>query len=232
MKKHIIIQILFFFLISSPIFACQPCLGTPLNLEETVDRADLIIVGHKIDDGQQSSSREDIDILIPELIQVRILEILKGSTQSTEIKVRSFYGMCAYGIVLNDNRNYLILLSNVSETEEELYSSVDGDCAEKSYLVLNNQVDIKGQNISLDDFASKHSLIRTTLDDRTQTKDTTNNQNNFPTDTSNDIVQDQGSYLNDREEESNSFSQYYFIILTSISFLTILYVFLKIRRKK
>ncbi len=71
--------------------------------------------------------------------------------------------MCPYGIIINDDKNYLIFLERVQsieDTKEVVYSSVDGGCPGLStYLIENNQIDLNGQKLSLEDFASKYSLI-------------------------------------------------------------------------
>jgi hypothetical protein len=223
------ILILTLFSIYSPVFACQPCAST-LNLEQSIAKSDLIIVGQKVADGPRSDFGEGYGG--SDWIEVRVIETLKGSAPSVKIKINSWDAMCAYGIIVNDDRNYLMLL----QKRENFYDAVDYGCAEKSYLVENSQVDLNGQKISLENFISKYGLIKTTINNQTQTKDSTNNQQNFQTDTikkdgSNDkVIQNQD--LNNKTVKVNNFKPYYYIIPTFLIFVILIYVLLKIVRKK
>jgi hypothetical protein len=237
--KKIMKQLFFFILILtlfsiySPVFACQPCAST-LNLEQSIAKSDLIIVGQKIADGPGFC--KDCIAGGSDWIEVKIIETLKGSTPSTKIKINSWDGMCAYGIIINDNRNYLMLLQKRDSGGESFYDAVNFGCAEKSYLVENNQIDLNGQKISLENFISKYGLIKTTINNQTQTKDSTNNQQNLQTDTikkdgSNDkVIQNQD--LNNKTVKVNNFKPYYYIIPTFLIFVILIYVLLKIVRKK
>jgi len=234
MKKFIFsISILALFLVSSPVFACEPCAST-LNIEQTINKSDLIIVGQKITDGPRSDFGEGYDG--SDWIEVKIIETLKGSAPSAKIKINSWDAMCAYGIIVNDDRNYLMLLQKKDNAGENFYDAVDYGCAEKSYLVENSQVDLNGQKISLENFASKYSLIKTTIDNQTQTKDSTNNQQNFPTDTtkkdgSNDnVVQNQD--LNNKTVQIKNLNPYYYIIPAFLILVILIYILLKVARKK
>ena len=234
MKKFIFsISILALFLVSSPVFACEPCAST-LNIEQTINKSDLIIVGQKITDGPRSDFGEGYDG--SDWIEVKIIETLKGSAPSAKIKINSWDAMCAYGIIVNDDRNYLMLLQKRDNAGENFYDAVDYGCAEKSYLVENSQVDLNGQKISLENFASKYSLIKTTIDNQTQTKDSTNNQQNFPTDTTkkdgsnNNVVQNQD--LNNQTVQIKNLNPYYYIIPAFLILVILIYILLKVARKK
>lgn len=156
-KLFIFAAIIFsFFFISSPAFACEPCAKT-LNLEETIKKADLIIVGQKVADGPRSDFSEGYGG--SDWIKVKIIKTLKGSAPSAKIKVNSWDTMCPYGIIVNDSRSYLMLLQKkISSEESYQYDAVDFGCAEKSYLIENNQVNLNGQEITLENFASTYGL--------------------------------------------------------------------------
>jgi len=138
--KRIIIPISIFLFLTSSVYACEPCLET-LNLDETVGRADLIIVGQKIKDGPPSGPEGDVIDYGPDWIEVKILEILKGETSEEIIKVNSWSAMCSYGIVIDD-RDYVMFLEyrSVKESsplldEDYTYNAVNYGCAEKTILI-------------------------------------------------------------------------------------------------
>jgi hypothetical protein len=156
-KKFIFIAAIFsFFFVSPPAFACEPC-SNSLSFDETLSKADLIIIGQKVAEGPRSDFGEGYGG--SDWIEVKVIEILKGSIPNKEIKINSWDAMCPYGIVVDDNRNYLMLLQKKATPGEDYqYDSVDSGCAERSYLVENNQIDLDGQKTSLEDLASKYGL--------------------------------------------------------------------------
>ena len=170
MKKIFFITgiILFVLITTSIVYACEPCTNT-LNFEETVNKSDLIIVGQRIGEGPRSDFGEGYGG--PDWIKVRIIEILKGSSQDTMIKVNSWDAMCSYGIIINDNKNYVMLLQERESIEEEFqYDAVDFGCAQKTYSVENNEIDFEGNKISIDEFTNKlgSQATRKILDNKSQ----------------------------------------------------------------
>lgn len=126
------------------ILACLPCPNT-LNLQETINNSDLIIVGQKISDiGNDTFSGS------PEGMKVRVIETLKGSSEKGELNIVYLYGMCGYGIYLNDNKEYVLFLEGVEAGVENYdYTSVNWGCSIKNLIVENNQVEYEGQKISI-----------------------------------------------------------------------------------
>ena len=148
MKKIFIIAgIIFSFLFAvSIVYACEPCPST-LNFEETVEKSDLIIIGQRTD---FSSNEQDSFETLPDSINVKIIEILKGNTNQNQITVNSWDGMCGYGIVV-DNKEYVILL----QERDNMYDAVDFGCSVKTFSVDNGLVDFNGDKISIDEFTNK-----------------------------------------------------------------------------
>ena len=214
MKKILIfIAVIFsFFFMSSSAFACEPCPNI-LNFEETVNKSDLIIVGQKISDGSKSDFG-------PAWIEVKIIETLKGFTQGTKIKVSSWYGMCPYGIIIDDNKNYLILLQKAENAGENIdYTPVDWGCSQKTYLVENSQIDLSGEKISLENLASKYGLL-------VPKKAVENNG-----------VQIKGSNKNQTKDSTGGITQKqsltpYYIIFVLVVLAILVFVLLKIIRKR
>jgi len=140
-------------LITSPVYACIPCRKT-LNFYETAQKADLIIIGQKIDEDFINTFYNKK----PEWTKVKILEIIKGDTSANEIRVKSWYGMCAYGIVLLDKNPYVIFL----QKGKDMYYPVNTGCAIKYFKVEGENVYFqeesltnKIQKISIDELVRK-----------------------------------------------------------------------------
>lgn len=150
MKKILLfVGIIYVIIFLAPLnYACEPCLET-LDLQETVNQSDLIVVGQRTDyplDGEESFPG-------PETINVEIKRTLKGFSEETQIKVHSWSGMCGYGIVVDD-KDYVMFLQKIdSYLPEAQYDAVNFGCAVRTFSVENEMVDFDGKNISLEEFA-------------------------------------------------------------------------------
>ena len=118
-----------------------------MNFEETVEKSDLIIIGQRTD---FSSNEQDSFETLPDSINVKIIEILKGNTNQNQITVNSWNGMCGYGIVVDD-KEYVMLL----QEKDNMYDAVDFGCSVKTFPVDNGLVDFNGDKISIDEFTDK-----------------------------------------------------------------------------
>lgn len=123
-----------------PAFACTPCPST-LSLAETIDRADLIVVGSRVGDGPMADSG-------PDWIEVQPAEILRGEAGQGRLRVNSFDGMCGYGIVVERNAPTVMLL----QREGEMYDAVASGCSVSQLPVEGDAVSIDGEAVPLDDF--------------------------------------------------------------------------------
>ena len=131
---------------AAPLLACQPCrIEDSLNLKQTIEGADLIAVGNRIFDKSKPLEKE------PSLIKVQFNRILKGKVSENQARVKSYSGMCPYGIVLPDAGDYVLFLSALGD--ENLWGAVDR-CSVKS-LKLSGK---KDKTVLLDNGATKISL--------------------------------------------------------------------------
>lgn len=129
-------------------FSCQSC-RAKLNYQETVRQADLIIVGKKVAD-EGPMVREGRGHSRPEGGKIKIFRVLKGKTSRDTIDVRCMYGMCGYGICLQDDSLYVIFLFAVkSEGGGYDYTSVHSGCAVKYYRVVDESVVMDGETIPM-----------------------------------------------------------------------------------
>jgi hypothetical protein len=134
-------------LLSAAAFACQPCEST-LNLEQSAGKAELIIVGERLD----FSPKE----VRPQSIKVRVVNILKGKAERKKIVVRSWYQICPYGIIVDDQRFVMFLSKSVEMPG--MYEAVDGGCGVKTLSVQNKEVVVEGKRMSLAELREKYKL--------------------------------------------------------------------------
>lgn len=149
MKKIIFILIGFIVisLLSVPVLACEPCPENKiLNFEQTAQKADLIIIGQKVSDGPSTKSYGSNFSGGPEWIKVKVLEIIKGDTKDQKIQIKSWYGMCAYGIIINDNKPHVIFLQKCNKQ----YCAVNSGCAIRTFPVEGNIISFQETELSKD----------------------------------------------------------------------------------
>jgi hypothetical protein len=120
--------------------ACQPC-QSKLDLEQSLKKADLVIVGKRID--------YDPEEKMPSTIKVNIIKVLKGEIKEAQIEVKSWYGMCGYGIVVDDQIYVMILIK--SSEMQGVYTTVNGGCSVTQLLVKSNKVSVGGKSMSVED---------------------------------------------------------------------------------
>jgi hypothetical protein len=135
-------------LLSAAAFACRPCEST-LNLEQSAGKAELIIVGERLD----FSPKE----VRPQSIKVRVVSTLKGEAGRKKIVVRSWYRrVCPYGIVVDDRRYVMFLAKSVEMPGK--YEAVEEGCGVKTLSVRNNEVLVDEKRMSLAEFREKYKL--------------------------------------------------------------------------
>jgi len=120
--------------------ACQPC-RSKLDLEQSLKQADLVIVGKRIDYDPAEKK--------PPIIKVNVIRVLKGEIKEAQIEVKSWYGMCAYGIVVDD-QVYVMLLKKPFKMQGA-YTTVNGGCSVTKLLVKSNRVSVDGRSMSIVD---------------------------------------------------------------------------------
>jgi len=134
-------------LLNATICACEPC-GSSLNLDKSLAGADLVVVGKRLD--------YDADEVQPQSIKVRVLSVMKGEIAGETINVRSWYGMCPYGIIVDD-QTYLMILKKSSEMPG-MYEPVAYGCSVRTLLVKSDTVTVDGEKMSLEQLRSKYKL--------------------------------------------------------------------------
>ncbi len=124
--------------------ACQPC-PKVLSLAETVQKADLVIVGKNL----TKRTQPDTEPGGPDEIDVWIIRTLLGEETKKTIRVNSWDGMCPYGIVADGGHNVMLL-----KRQQDKYDAVESGCSVKTYPVKNGIVDVEGTEMSLQNFTA------------------------------------------------------------------------------
>jgi hypothetical protein len=128
--------------------ACEPCSkDASMKFEETARAADLIIIGQRYDFSPDELTH---GVGGPETIRVKVRRIFKGEETREEVSIKSWSGMCPYGIILNDNAEHVIFLKKSGDT----YRAVDM-CSVKDYAVKDGMVEFGKEKIAVEDFQLK-----------------------------------------------------------------------------
>lgn len=156
MRNTIILGIAILFMlygISSQSYACQPC-AKILSFEESVKEADLIIIGQKISKGPRSDFGDGYGG--PEWIEVEIKQVLRGKMSAARIKVNSWDAMCPYGIIAENDKDYVMLLKQREVTHEDYqFDAVNYGCGVKTYVLDGDHINFDGEKISVINFKKK-----------------------------------------------------------------------------
>jgi hypothetical protein len=145
-------------LISPDIDACEPCFKT-LSLEETIQQADLIIVGEKTANGPSVGMDHYPDA--SDWIEIRIFDILKGQEEEEYIRVNSWNGMCGYGIVIAEGKYVIFLEQRKDDREVYQYDAVNNGCSIKIYPMEGEIVVLEDERISVEEFVGKLKKVLT-----------------------------------------------------------------------
>ncbi len=135
-------------------YACEPCFQE-IDLSGSIAEADIIAVVQRDYDPFVTIDR-------PETIDLRLSSLLKWSIATGHtVTVSSRVGMCPYGIIIDDDRDYLVLL----ETGNDVYRAVHQWCGVGVLPVVDGKVQSDGKEIDLQTFAQSRWLTLTPLDD-------------------------------------------------------------------
>ena len=92
----------------------------------------------------------------PTWIEVEVKQVLYGKEEKKQIRVPSWSGMCGYGIVINDSKDYVLILKKQEDASGQyLYDTVNYGCGAKQYIIERNFVNFNEEKIPLGDFVKK-----------------------------------------------------------------------------
>ena len=162
---------LFVALAPAAALACEPC-GSRLDLPRSLEKAGLVAVVRR---PEGARPLHDLDNN-PPCDELLVERVLKGEFKGERLWVRSFYGMCPYGIILGGGRHVVLLArpsaeehafhaSNVEgeceaalDKGEGFYAAVGLGCAVKSLAVTEGSVEAEGVQLTLEEFRDKYGL--------------------------------------------------------------------------
>ena len=131
-----------FFLQPTALFACEPCVRI-LPFEETARQADLIVIGQRTNYSPTEAHQRQG----PDEAEIRVIRVLKGNYAAKQLRADAWYGMCAYGLAVDD-KLYVMFLSR----KPEGYRTVDGGCSLHVLPVEDNTVLLNKLKIPMVDF--------------------------------------------------------------------------------
>lgn len=150
-RKLLLIPALILFslvLMQGEAVACEPCTkDASMKFEETARNSDLIIVGQRDDFSPDELTH---GLGGPENIRLKIVRVLKGTEERAEVTVKSWSGMCPYGIIINDNSQHVVFLKKSGDN----YRAVDM-CSVKDYAVKDGLVEFGKEQITVEDFKAR-----------------------------------------------------------------------------
>ena len=151
------------------VHACEPC-GTTLDLRHSLEKADLVVVAKRPAVPKQPENPANG----PACDELLVEGVLKGEFEGERLRVRSWYGMCPYGIILNEGTYVVLLRKAVSheydlarydsecgqalKRKPELYSAVEEGCAVRHLAVESGSVEAEGVKLTLEEFKGKYGL--------------------------------------------------------------------------
>lgn len=151
--------------------ACEPC-GSTLDLPRSLGKADLVVVAKRPAVPKQPENPAGG----PACDELLVEGVLKGEFEGEKLRVRSWYGMCPYGIILSEG-TYVVILGKASVSDYEshaadpeggckaalakkegLYVPVGHGCAVKALAVASGLVEAEGVKLTLEEFRDKYGL--------------------------------------------------------------------------
>jgi hypothetical protein len=152
------------------VYACEPC-HFNLTLRHSLAEADLVLVVKRAEAPKGAPPRG----AEPQCDELSVEEVLKGDFKGERVRVRSFYGMCPYGIVLGEG-TYVVILKKATPSDYEvsgdetaacgdaparkagLYVAVGGGCAARVLAVEDGAVEAEGRKLTLGEFRDHYGL--------------------------------------------------------------------------
>ncbi|ESQ77514.1 hypothetical protein [Asticcacaulis sp. YBE204] len=126
-------------------WACQPC-QERLPLADSIARADLIAVVEATSNVPDNPQGED------KYITVAVERSLKGKSGSKTISVRSWHGMCPYGLFMTKGSRAVVLLTGSGSG----YESLSAVCGAGGFGISDGKVTVEGEALTVDAFATKY----------------------------------------------------------------------------
>ncbi|MDD3370660.1 MAG: hypothetical protein PHE27_02420 [Alphaproteobacteria bacterium] len=121
-----------------------------MSIAESIEKADAVIVAERTTESE-GEAKGDLSAL-PPFIDIDVLDILKGNVPEHKIRVKSFSGMCPYGIYFQKGTKAVVILAH----RQSYYDAVAGHCSVRVLPYDGEKVVAEGKGMSLRDFAQKY----------------------------------------------------------------------------
>lgn len=151
--RHII-PVIMMCVFASSALACEPCVARR-SLERSVAQATVIVWVRNEDQNSKGNLRSG-----PDYVDLNVKKVIKGHPDSDYVRVRSWYGECAYGAQMQLNSEAVLLLEEANDIfsgrTDGTYKLVEDGCSE-SQLDVNgdDEVLVHNERTSISSFASE-----------------------------------------------------------------------------
>lgn len=78
-----------------------------LGFAQSAAKADLIIIGQKVNEGPLTFIEGEK--CCPSWIEVKVKKVLLGKEEAGLLRIHSWSGMCGYGIVIANDKDYVLI---------------------------------------------------------------------------------------------------------------------------
>jgi hypothetical protein len=135
-----------FFLQNIFIYSALTCeLCHKPNVKTSFNEADLVVVAFQVGYPIQAKNCGVQNSKESNYTKIKVTKILKGSlSEATELSVRACYGMCDYGLFLENNKEHVIFLRSQNNYFETLACKAD------ELLLENGKITIDGKKVPLE----------------------------------------------------------------------------------
>ena len=138
----------------SSAYACEPCLSYS-SLQKTIEKSSVVAL--VVNNDQDSSAEAQQG---PEFLQLTIVKVMKGRVDTYAVLVRSWYGMCAYGVQMKLRDRAVVMLQEVIDVTtgawDGTYKLVEDGCSQAQLPVKGSNVWANDQWIPLSSFESSY----------------------------------------------------------------------------
>ena len=134
--------------------ACMQCISRS-PLPRTVDQASVIALVVNNDRNSAASLESG-----PEIVNLTVLKVYKGSLDEGTIPVHSWYGECAYGVHMGLYEQAIVMIQEMNDINtggfDGTYKLVEEGCSEGQLSVRNGKVRVKNSWQTIEDFQSTY----------------------------------------------------------------------------
>jgi hypothetical protein len=151
--------------------ACPAMQASTTALEQIVKKADIVVVGRRLSDSFASADHGS-PVDKPEFIFINVDRVLKGKIKEKVLTVKSWDGMCSYGVIMNPGNVAVLSLRFFTTTDpKDLTKTISYYVPVEPYNeytnlhvikdtkeILGNIVKVDNKVMSIDDLIKEYRL--------------------------------------------------------------------------